>query len=189
MANAPNETQEPSASRRAVKVDIRVPACRGRCSRRLAGVLTSGRHLRHRASTDSNLTTRPPWICSCPAPEPNAPATTPASRPTPRGPAFQSLAMADTDFSEGVLDCTVDKPQKENDGTKDAYISYLVTTRVPSPRTFFIAASSCFELCEWLGTEGMLTPSAFNRAISSPFSGPNSACGDALQTSSFSGRR
>ncbi|KAF4538364.1 Lipid binding protein [Lasiodiplodia theobromae] len=33
--------------------------------------------------------------------------------------------MADTDFSEGMLECTVDKPQKENDGTKDAYISYL----------------------------------------------------------------
>lgn len=38
--------------------------------------------------------------------------------------------MADTDFSEGMLECTVDKPQKENDGTKDAYISYLVATRV-----------------------------------------------------------
>ncbi|EOD49003.1 hypothetical protein GTA08_BOTSDO02563 [Neofusicoccum parvum] len=37
--------------------------------------------------------------------------------------------MADQDFSEGMLECTVDKPQKENDGTKDAYISYLVTTR------------------------------------------------------------
>jgi hypothetical protein len=33
-------------------------------------------------------------------------------------------------FSEGLLECTVDKPQKELDGTKDAYISYLVFTRV-----------------------------------------------------------
>ncbi|OCK93637.1 putative sorting nexin-4 [Cenococcum geophilum 1.58] len=32
-------------------------------------------------------------------------------------------------FSEGLLECTVDRPQKELDGTKDAYISYLVSTR------------------------------------------------------------
>ena len=31
---------------------------------------------------------------------------------------------------EGVLECTVDTPTKENDGTKDAYVSYLVTTHV-----------------------------------------------------------
>lgn len=31
---------------------------------------------------------------------------------------------------DGVLECTVDSPLKENDGTKDAYISYLVTTHV-----------------------------------------------------------
>lgn len=30
----------------------------------------------------------------------------------------------------GVLECTVDTPLKENDGTKDAYISYLITTHV-----------------------------------------------------------
>lgn len=33
-------------------------------------------------------------------------------------------------IGEGRLDCTVDTPLKENDGTKDAYISYLVTTVV-----------------------------------------------------------
>ena len=33
----------------------------------------------------------------------------------------------------GRLDCTVGSPMKENDGTKDAYISYLVTTQVASP--------------------------------------------------------
>ena len=38
--------------------------------------------------------------------------------------------MADDDYSEGFLECNVDKPQKENDGTKDAYISYLVSTKV-----------------------------------------------------------
>ncbi|KAI9741105.1 MAG: intercellular trafficking and secretion [Cirrosporium novae-zelandiae] len=31
-------------------------------------------------------------------------------------------------IGDGRLDCTVDTPLKENDGTKDAYISYLVTT-------------------------------------------------------------
>lgn len=31
---------------------------------------------------------------------------------------------------EGVLECTVTSPIKENDGTKDAYVSYLVTTNV-----------------------------------------------------------
>lgn len=33
-------------------------------------------------------------------------------------------------IGDGMLDCTVDTPLKENDGTKDAYISYLVTTQV-----------------------------------------------------------
>lgn len=32
-------------------------------------------------------------------------------------------------IGDGRLDCTVDSPLKENDGTKDAYVSYLVTTR------------------------------------------------------------
>ena len=31
---------------------------------------------------------------------------------------------------DGRLDCTVDSPLKENDGTKDAYVSYRVTTHV-----------------------------------------------------------
>ena len=31
---------------------------------------------------------------------------------------------------DGRLDCTVNAPLKENDGTKDAYISYLVSTQV-----------------------------------------------------------
>ena len=30
----------------------------------------------------------------------------------------------------GRLDCDVDSPLKENDGTKDSYVSYLVTTQV-----------------------------------------------------------
>ena len=31
---------------------------------------------------------------------------------------------------DGILECSVDSPIKENDGTKDAYVSYLVTTHV-----------------------------------------------------------
>jgi sorting nexin-4 len=31
---------------------------------------------------------------------------------------------------DGRLEVTVDSPLKENDGTKDAYVSYLVTTHV-----------------------------------------------------------
>lgn len=33
-------------------------------------------------------------------------------------------------IGDGRLDCIVDTPMKENGGTKDAYISYLVTTSV-----------------------------------------------------------
>lgn len=31
---------------------------------------------------------------------------------------------------EGILEAAVNSPQKESDGTKDAYVSYLVTTHV-----------------------------------------------------------
>ena len=33
-------------------------------------------------------------------------------------------------IGDGRLECKVDTPLKENDGTKDAYVSYLVTTSV-----------------------------------------------------------
>jgi hypothetical protein len=36
-------------------------------------------------------------------------------------------------IGNGVLECTVDTPLKENDGTKDAYVSYLITTHVCLP--------------------------------------------------------
>jgi sorting nexin-4 len=35
----------------------------------------------------------------------------------------------------GTLECTVNSPIKENDGTKDVFVSYLVTTHVC---TFFL---------------------------------------------------
>lgn len=31
------------------------------------------------------------------------------------------------------LECTIGSPIKENDGTKDAFVSYLITTHVRSP--------------------------------------------------------
>ncbi|KAL4989156.1 sorting nexin-4 [Aspergillus falconensis] len=42
------------------------------------------------------------------------------------GPHADALDLAG--IGDGVLECRVDSPIKENDGTKDAYISYLVTT-------------------------------------------------------------
>ena len=39
--------------------------------------------------------------------------------------------------ADGVLECTVDTPLKESDGTKDAYVSYLITTHVRSPQHFY----------------------------------------------------
>lgn len=33
-------------------------------------------------------------------------------------------------IGDGILECTVGSPVKENDGTKDAYVSYLITTTV-----------------------------------------------------------
>ncbi|KAF2403740.1 Phox-like protein [Trichodelitschia bisporula] len=41
--------------------------------------------------------------------------------------------MHPQDFGDGRLECTVDSPLKENEGTKDVYISYLVTTRTNFP--------------------------------------------------------
>jgi sorting nexin-4 len=44
------------------------------------------------------------------------------------GPLADAVDLAG--IGDGVLECQVDSPLKENDGTKDAYISYLVTTHV-----------------------------------------------------------
>lgn len=44
------------------------------------------------------------------------------------GPMADAVDLAG--IGDGVLECRVDTPLKENDGTKDAYISYLVTTHV-----------------------------------------------------------
>jgi sorting nexin-4 len=49
-----------------------------------------------------------------------------ASETPQAGPLADALDLAG--IGDGVLECRVDSPIKENDGTKDAYISYLVTT-------------------------------------------------------------
>lgn len=40
------------------------------------------------------------------------------------------------------LECTVTAPIKENDGTKDAFVSYLISTNVPNPKL----ESRCYSL-------------------------------------------
>lgn len=38
-------------------------------------------------------------------------------------------------IGDGILECCVSSPLKENDGTKDAYVSYLITTVVSLARS------------------------------------------------------
>ncbi|KAJ5898965.1 hypothetical protein N7495_003709 [Penicillium taxi] len=49
-----------------------------------------------------------------------------AHEETQAGPLADAVDLAG--IGDGVLECRVDTPLKENDGTKDAYISYLVST-------------------------------------------------------------
>ena len=44
-------------------------------------------------------------------------------------------------IGDGILECTVDSPLKENDGTKDAFVSYLITTTVGPPLLSSLTAS------------------------------------------------
>ena len=50
------------------------------------------------------------------------------------GPAADAVDLAG--IGEGVIECIVDSPLKENDGSKDAYVSYQVTTNVGNPSKF-----------------------------------------------------
>lgn len=51
------------------------------------------------------------------------------------GPLGQNADALDlAGVGDGTLECTVTTPIKENDGTKDAYVSYLVITNVSSMR-------------------------------------------------------
>lgn len=56
------------------------------------------------------------------------------------GPLADAVDLAG--IGDGVLECRVDSPLKENDGTKDAYISYLVTTHVCAFSSLHILAAS-----------------------------------------------
>jgi len=57
---------------------------------------------------------------------------------------------------DATLECTVTTPIKENDGTKDAYVSYLVVTHVGSP-----LRSRCAETNQCLD-EFPLLPESYN---------------------------
>lgn len=52
------------------------------------------------------------------------------------------------DFSEGRLETTVDTPIKELPGTKDAYVSYLVSTKV----SFLMLQPGATAVCTLLST-------------------------------------
>lgn len=47
---------------------------------------------------------------------------------TPSDPNVDAVDVAG--IGEGYLECKVGKPQKEGEGTKDAFVSYLITTHV-----------------------------------------------------------
>lgn len=42
----------------------------------------------------------------------------------------EELSAQDPGMTGDILECTVSEPRKESDGTKDAFVSYLVTTNV-----------------------------------------------------------
>lgn len=44
-----------------------------------------------------------------------------------------NLQQLDAAIGGEILECTVSEPHTENTGTKDAYVSYLITTNVSSP--------------------------------------------------------
>ena len=84
-----------------------------------------------------------------PVGEPSTPAATPHSnmdvrdiQPRPKSKRRSSSTVQQAGHNadavdlggigEGRLDCSVGKPLKESDGTKDAYVSYMVTTNVCS---------------------------------------------------------
>lgn len=72
---------------------------------------------------------------------------------------------------DSVLHCTVTSPLKENDGSKDAFISYLITTTVGGPQT-----NSCLRM--------LMRDS---RQISHPFKSQSLLFADASPTSSSCG--
>ena len=82
-------------------------------------------------------------------------------------------------IGDGRLDCTVDTPQRESGGTKDAYVSYLVTTHVRINRAW--SGSTIYSVLHYPPVN-----LCFSRRISSPFKNLSSRSVAASQTLSFS---
>ncbi|KAI0409766.1 hypothetical protein F4802DRAFT_541952 [Xylaria palmicola] len=61
---------------------------------------------------------------------PNIEAEPPTSEDRHHG---QALERQDPGLSGDILECTVSEPHKESDGTKDAFVSYLITTNSTFP--------------------------------------------------------
>jgi len=83
---------------------------------------------------------------------------------------------------DAVLECTVTSPIKENDGSKDAYVSYLVTTNVCFCISCLILlwarSSAGDERCEDCSNDNY-------RQISPASKSPPQQCEDVLRTSCF----
>jgi sorting nexin-4 len=85
------------------------------------------------------------WSENADAPENLAPQDTEdpiTPAPTNHGP---SMGPPNEDHTLGSerLDCTVGTPIKENDGSKDAFVSYLITTHVRASSTKPRADHAC----------------------------------------------
>ncbi|KAF2969013.1 hypothetical protein GQX73_g4547 [Xylaria multiplex] len=61
---------------------------------------------------------------------PNIEAEPPSTEDQHHG---QDLQRQDPGLSGDILECTVSEPRKESDGTKDAFVSYLITTNSTFP--------------------------------------------------------
>lgn len=97
-------------------------------------------------------------------------------------------------IGDGVLECQVSSPLKENDGTKDAYVSYLITTHV----SVVLIHCGCFfaRSPRWVGAclaKGIMDESTDRMTVYRPTSNPSrnrsSLCADDSQTSTSYTRR
>lgn len=66
--------------------------------------------------------------------------------PSQAGPNADMLDLAGV--GDGRLDCAVDSPQKENEGTKDVFVSYRVTTHVGQAVALYTLAVRRERECE-----------------------------------------
>ena len=80
-------------------------------------------------------------------------------------------------IGEARLDLKVDTPLKENDGTKDAYVSYLVTTHVRSPLRYYLGAAHSLKT--------VISNLKLHRPTSNPLQSLHVKSGDVSRISSF----